>query len=451
LATYRISIPILHKAQQLVQKQASKVNIVACGRRWGKTIFGITLVISAVLAGNPVGWFAPTYKYLDDAMRQLKERLKSVTKSYNGSERRLELINGAVIEGWSLTNEDAGRSRKYALVVIDEAAMVPGLMSVWDTSISATLIDFDGDAWFLSSPKGLNDFHRLYLRGQGDDPDYKSWRFGTASNTMLRNLPAIIERFKRRMPERVFRQEILAEFMEDSGGVFRGVRQVVSGPELRGDGPHYRQGVGPYSMGVDLARKHDFTVISVMDSTGRQVAFERFNQISWRLQADRVEAMASRFPGVTIVIDANSIGDPFVEELTSRGLSVVPYIITNKSKKTIVEGLAIDIENRDVDFMNVPQQVSELQKYEYDVTDHGTVTMNAPKGEDEFDDCVIANCLANYGQRLVIPTRYTDMFGSRTGEDDFTEIVETAPPSMDDVYRRLSEQRREYANAKRKT
>jgi len=192
-------------------------------------------------------------------------------------------------------------------------------------------------------------------------------------------------------------------------------------------------------------------VISVMDSTGRQVAFERFNQISWRLQADRVEAMARRFPGVTIVIDANSIGDPFVEELTSRGLSVVPYIITNKSKKTIVEGLAIDIENRDVDFMNIPQQVSELQKYEYDVTDHGTVTMNAPKGEDEFDDCVIASCLANYGQRLVIPTRYTDMFGSRGSEDDFKEIVETAPPSMDDVYRRLSEQRREYANAKRKT
>ena len=70
----------------------------------------------------------------------------------------IELPNGGLVEVWTLENEDAGRGRKYKRAIVDEAAMVAKLKSSWEESIRPTLTDMEGDAWFLSTPKGLNYF-----------------------------------------------------------------------------------------------------------------------------------------------------------------------------------------------------------------------------------------------------------------------------------------------------
>ena len=44
--------------------------------------------------------------------------------------------------------------------------MVAKLKSSWEESIRPTLTDMEGDAWFLSTPKGLNYFYDLFQRGQ---------------------------------------------------------------------------------------------------------------------------------------------------------------------------------------------------------------------------------------------------------------------------------------------
>jgi hypothetical protein len=51
------------------------------------------------------------------------------------------------------------------------------------------------------------------------------WRFPSSTNPIL---PAVeIEAAKLQLPDRVFRQEMLAEFMDDAGGVFRNVSAAV--------------------------------------------------------------------------------------------------------------------------------------------------------------------------------------------------------------------------------
>src|SRR5436305_1463744 len=129
--TLTLLMPRPHPAQREILAGMRRFNVVDCGRRFGKTVLGESRIIPPALEGYPSGWFAPTYKYLTEVWNDCNRILHDVTASANKQERRLELITGGVIEFWSLEDQDAGRSRKYRRVVIDEAAKVPDLERCW--------------------------------------------------------------------------------------------------------------------------------------------------------------------------------------------------------------------------------------------------------------------------------------------------------------------------------
>ena len=113
--------------------------MLACGRRWGKTTFGEDRLIGPALDGSPVAYFAPTYGMVTEVWREYTRILRPVTARTNASEHRLELITGGVLDMWSLDSPDAARGRKYARVVIDEAAMIPDLLNTFHLVIRPTL------------------------------------------------------------------------------------------------------------------------------------------------------------------------------------------------------------------------------------------------------------------------------------------------------------------------
>src|SRR6185369_3241140 len=132
------------------------------------------------------------------------------------------------------------RGRKYARVVIDEAAHVTcDLAKVWETVIRPTLTDYKGDAFFISTPNGYNFFRVLYERG--DDPNYadwKSWQLPTTDNPYID--PNEVALAKEEMDDQSFRQEYLAEFLRDEGKVFRNVEANLIAPS--GVNPHAHYG-----------------------------------------------------------------------------------------------------------------------------------------------------------------------------------------------------------------
>ena len=139
-------------------------------------------LIHPALQGKPVAWFAPNYRLLAEVWRELQTRLQPVLKSFSQQDRRLELHGGGTIEMWSLGSPDSGRGRKYATVIVDEAATVRDLEEAWH-SIRPMLTDLQGEAWFLSTPKGMNYFKALYDRGQDPErPDWASWQMPTGEN-----------------------------------------------------------------------------------------------------------------------------------------------------------------------------------------------------------------------------------------------------------------------------
>ena len=132
--------PTLHAAQQQVMDEARRFNVLQCGRRFGKTTLGVDLVIDPALDAKPTAWFAPTYKLLAEAWREIVRATKDITDRCNNQDHRLELITGGSIDGWSLDNADAGRGYKYARAVIDEAGTVKDLQEAWEQAIRPTLV-----------------------------------------------------------------------------------------------------------------------------------------------------------------------------------------------------------------------------------------------------------------------------------------------------------------------
>lgn len=407
-----VSLPRLHPAQRQVISQARRYNVVCCGRRWGKTTLGADRLIRAALAGQPAAWFSPTYRMLTEVWRFIRERLLPVTVRISESEHRIELVTGGVIEMWSLDNPDVARGRGYARLVVDEAAQVRGLGDAWQKVLRPTLIDHQGDAWFCSTPKGMNDFFTLWRAGQdGAEPDWASWQLPTATNPHIP--PAEIAAAQRALSALAFAQEFLAEFIPEGAGVFRRVQEAATAtPQERARSGHQ------YVMGVDWGKYDDFTVIAVIDLGAAPaprpadpftlaragppapaphvvpalVHLARFNRIDYALQAERLRALAERFSPTVIVAERNAMGEPVVELLLRDGLPVYPFTTTQATKAVIIERLALGFERGQLRILPDPDLLHELLAYAAERLPSGLLRYGAPAGG--HDDMVMALALA---------------------------------------------------------
>ena len=389
--TLRIRLPRLHAGQVRVVREARRFNVLACGRRFGKTTLGLDREVHPALGGYPVAWFSPTYKMLAEVWRDAKRIFKPVTLRVSAQEHRLELITGGVVDMWSLDNPDAARGRKYKRAVIDEAAMVAGLQEAYQAVIRPTLTDYEGDAWFKSTPKGLNFFKQMFDWGQ--DPfksEWKSWRMPTTANPFIN--PGEVERAREELPEMTFRQEYLAEFLQNEGAVFRNIAANLTAPG--GEDPSAHKGHRIVA-GVDWAQKHDFTAISVLCATcRRELALDRFNKIEWAFQRGRVKLLCGRWAVGQILAEENSIGSPNIEALRrDENLPVEAFQTTATSKPPLIQSLALALEKQEYAWLNVPVATAELEAYESRVNANtGRVSYSAPEGMN--DDTVIARALA---------------------------------------------------------
>ena len=383
----RVELPAPHPGQSLVLRDARRFNVLAWGRRAGKSALEIDRICETALHGYPAAWFAPTYKLLAEAWRGLCSVLEPVRTARSDTEHRLELLTGGVIEAWSLDTPDPARGRKYKRVIVDEAALVQRLEEAWNGAIRPTLADFQGDAWFGSTPKGRNYFWQLYQRGQDPkEKEWASWKMPTAINPVI---PAAeIEAAKNSVPERYFLQEFMAEFIEDSGGVFRRVAESATATEQ--DKPIAGH---QYAMGVDWGKTADFTVLSVLDlTTCEQVKIDRSNKVDYAVQVGRLRALCERFKPTTIIAERNSMGEPLVEHLVREGLPVQPFLTTNATKAAAVEALALAFERGELRILNDPVQIGELLAFEAERLPSGLTRYAAPEGM--HDDTVMALAMA---------------------------------------------------------
>lgn len=390
MPTLTLTLPRLHDGQQQLKRERQRYNVASWGRRSGKTTLGKDLCIEPDVLAYPVAWYAPSYKDMLEVWREMRQLLQPITKRANATERRIENIAGGVLEFWSADNVNAGRGRKYKRIIFDECAFVPDLIDLWNFTARPTLVDFTGDAYFFSTPKGRNGFWQLWQYGQDDGMgDWASWQFPTSINPMIPQPE--IDAMRATLPERVYAQEINAAFLDDAGGVFRNVMAAATA-----EAQDNAEAGHEYMMGVDWAQSNDFTVLTCVDMTTNEVcAVDRFNQIDYNTQLSRLRAMYERFRPAAIISEKNSMGGPLSESLQQMGLPVQMFTTTNATKTEIIQALALAFETSAVRIPNDATLIGELQAYEQTQLPSGIWRYSAPDGM--HDDMVMSLALAWHG------------------------------------------------------
>ena len=137
-----INLPVLHAPQRKIlsinddgkldMEKYHRFVVCACGRRFGKSLMQAHFLSTPMIEGGlPVAYFVPDYKrmteFWDIIINLFGEGIETggaIIRS-NMQERLIKIANGGSIEMWTCEDENAGVSRKYFRVGIDEAALIP--------------------------------------------------------------------------------------------------------------------------------------------------------------------------------------------------------------------------------------------------------------------------------------------------------------------------------------
>lgn len=377
-----------HLGQKEVHTSPARFKILSAGRRWGKTRLGVNECIDVAGRGGRAWWVAPSYKMSDVGWRPLRQMAAKIGANINLVDRRITFASGGEVSVRSADNPDSLRGESLNLVIMDECAFMKS--EAWSEALRPALADRLGRAIFISTPKGRNWFWRLWQMGQQGDPEWESWQFPTSTNPYI--APSEIEAARVTLPERIFRQEFLAEFLEGEGSVFRNILPNLVAAK---DKPEYHTGHHKVA-GVDWGKHDDFTTISVYCVTcNREIDHDRFNRIDYSFQRERLWTMCNRWGLQSVVAESNSMGEPNIDQLRREGMNIQGFNTTAQSKPQIIESLVLCFERNEAKWISDAIWTGELEAYEMTVNQNtGRPSYSAPSGM--HDDTVIARALALY-------------------------------------------------------
>jgi len=410
--------------QREVLRSDARFRVVAAGRRSGKTLLaGAETVRRAFTGGDGwLGWWlAPGNDIAETGFRLIDRALPdaAVARRKQSPPYRHEFINGARLD-YRTADGDANVSVGLDWVVIDEAAKgIPE--RIWTQDVRPTLSDTDGSALFISTPDGKGWFHDWWQRGQSEDhPTIDSWRWATYANPYVPD--SEVDAAKAELPQRIFEQEYLAQFRDDTGGVFDAERASAAYDLPDGPQPH-ADSEPPYRVAADLARAEDYLAIVGLGAEGRVSHLTRERGLTWGQVQRRIEAVAEAHGDCPVAVDATR-DNKLVADLEAAGVDVRPVHFSAQRKQTLVENLAAGIEADEVTIPEGTILATELGVFEYTTTSAGNIRYAAPQGH--HDDTVDSLAMA-YDLRpgTATPTETVDFGGgeqrSKDGDPDFEE------------------------------
>ena len=305
----------------------------------------------------------------------------------NETELVVYLKNGSLIQLKGADDPDALRGPNPMGIVFDEFDKQK--IDAWYV-LEPILRANGGWAWFIGTPIGKQNLFTFYNRGQKEDREWKSWILRASESGIIpyEDLENSKEELKGK--QGWFEQEYECAFNEAAGNVFRGVREIMLTKPKPPERDHF------YVMGVDLAKVKDWTVLRVYDrDTNCLVYKDRFQTLEWPFQKAKIATVAKHYNNALAVIDATGVGDPICDDLIRAGVGVIPFKISQITKKDIIEKLSTWIETRRIKFLMEkfdPEMLDDYDNFTYDVGPLGKIRYGAREGK--HDDVVMADALA---------------------------------------------------------
>jgi hypothetical protein len=378
---------------------------VACGTKFGKTLAASVAMASQALKHRQkvYRWVAPTYSQAMIGKRYC-QRIMPPTPYVEAQQYKIIVPNNdTIIEFRSGDRPENLEGEAVHGYVLDEAAK---LREDVYSSARTTLTQTRGPMLNISTPRGKNWFYHRCMRAR-EIMDYDLSRgriprqfFFNAATTMNPTIAKeTIEDMRKSLPDRLFRQYVLAEFV-DEASTFSHLKACINTSSIEFFEDHQiwtdekAQGA-QVVVGVDWAKSVDYTVFIAIDIVTKSViGFERFHKAPYTEAIRHLVRFSKRFSDVISVYhDKTGVGSAIDDQLAYTDLNYVGVVFSNSSKSEMVTELMTAFESEAIKIPDWNVLIAELEAYEVTQNASGTLSYNAPSGL--HDDAVCALMLAN--------------------------------------------------------
>ena len=316
-----VKLPAPHPAQTQILTQAKRFNHVRCGRRFGKTNLNAELCLPA-LEGQKIGIWFPTYKDLHKVWDRIKWTYHDAIRQKSETLKHIKIVNDGEIDFWSMEDPDSGRGFDYDRAIVDEAAKAKKLKQAFNETIRGTLVDREGDAFIMNTPKGKTNY---FFNLDNDTKDFDNWQHFHFTSYDNPYLPVEeIEAAKAQLDRLTFDQEYLALYVDANDKPFL----YVFDDKIHAVNPGYE--ANPH---LDLWLSFDFNVDPMSCIISQQLGVSEliiFDEI--RLDdsgtSEMCDHITAKYPGFSYQATGDATG---ANRNTAAGGSISDwYIIRDK-------------------------------------------------------------------------------------------------------------------------
>jgi len=229
----------LHEKQSLIDEDNHRFQVVAAGRRFGKSFYAAYRLFEAAshthkersdgtivdIRPEVVYYVGPTFKQARENLWEVCMQMgQGLIASVRQNEGEIKLTNGRTIRFKGADDPDSLRGVGVSFVVMDEYAFMKP--NVWDFIVRPMLMLSEGGALFIGTPAGKNHFFDMWTAAMNsvdpmtgkDSDEWVGFQFKSADNPhyTAKELESIVGN----LSEEARKQELEASFEATGGKIF---------------------------------------------------------------------------------------------------------------------------------------------------------------------------------------------------------------------------------------
>ena len=369
--------------------------VLVSPRGAGKTLLGINMLLFWALRNNDskLGYITPIFALGKEVFEIIQSKTHDLIESSNKADLTIKFINGSSIKFLSADRADSVRGFRFHYLILDEVAYLN--KETIEKAILPTLNPNGKKCLMISTPRGKNHFYEYYLRGQEGNKDYISYRIPLEACPYVK--PELIEEARKSLPIDVFRSEYEAEFTDSTNDVF----QSIDKNAIIYEWTQPNRG-NIYFAVIDTGLSSDYSVLTIIDESGRVVFIDRTNNDTLENIANRYIATLKRYSVQGCLVETNGIGKAMFELIRKHIRITMPFISTQDSKMNAIRTLMTDMDAGVIEIPTkefFPHLYNELSAFTYKYSANGKISFSHPNGVN--DDCVDALWLANLSRNKI--------------------------------------------------
>lgn len=332
-------------------------------------------------------WISPTDAQSQKVYKEIVHAIyeSGVIKSKKEPRGNTEIVfkNNSKILFRSAASEDSLRGQSVDYMILDEAAFIKRETV---EMILLPMLNVRGKkCLFITTPKGKNYIHEYFLKGQ-TEPSWKSLRYSTLDSPLANK--ELIDMFRTTLPEKLFKQEIEAEFV-DSSSVFNNLDEILCLEETISPSVDTR-----YFAGIDIGFVNDASVLTILDDYGNLVKYYRWTDLESPELIQEILKINNTWKFDAVMLETNNQGITIYHELKRKMSNLHEFNTNSKTKPEIINRLIHLFNMKEMKLVNDEYLRIELESFIFKQNQIGNIQFMSDYGF--HDDCVMSLAIARY-------------------------------------------------------